>query len=532
MRSDLDRFVRWLRRARPPRRDLARALTAGLVASTTNVALLVGAVALLVVSAPRPGLHAVLGPLIVIELFAFLRSPLRFAERMSAHQLGFDAVTSWRRWLVATVGRLDYSQWRAHAAGDLLERALRDTDELQDLWLRCVIPLVTTLSVAVLGDAVVAVLAPRGQWWPVVAVLGACQVLGVAALVANVRPLLADDRALRRARGAYRAELVELSAVTPDLVLLGRVGFAASRSLAAVHRLLDAERTLRRRRQFSSLVPLAASLGALTGLAWRPATSPVWIVVAAMLALATADLLATVRSALDTAVAVAGGAERLEELDCAAPPGNHSWPRDATLRLEGVTLMEDGTPLAVDVSLRVAAGRRVAVTGASGAGKSTLLRAMAALDRVPVGRISVGGIALDDLDEGQLRREVAYVPSDPGLIRGYAIDVVQLGRATLRDAVNDLEALGISTDRTTRFQDLSRGETERVAIARALVTTPSIYLLDEPTGGLGREETARVLTLVGATGATVVVATHDPQVIEWCDDVVELRDGSLREVNR
>jgi ABC-type transport system involved in cytochrome bd biosynthesis fused ATPase/permease subunit len=251
-----------------------------------------------------------------------------------------------------------------------------------------------------------------------------------------------------------------------------------------------------------------------------------------MLALATVELLGTVRGSLNTAIAVSGGAERLEELDTAAPRGRVPWPLDATLRLENVTLLEDGIPIVVDATLLIAPGRRVALTGVSGVGKSTLLRAMGALDRVDVGAITVGGVALDDLDESQLRRELAYVPSEPGLTRGFATDVVVLGRATLRDAVNDLAAMGMGIDRATRFEDLSRGETERVAIARALVTMPSIYLLDEPTSGLGRDETAKVLDLVAATGATVVVATHDAQVVEWCDDVIELHDGSLRLLSR
>ncbi len=532
MNNDVARLMRWLRRSRPPRRDFAVALAAGLVASLINVALLVGAVALLVESALRPGLHAVLGALIVIELFAFLRSPLRFAERLSAHRLGYTAVTRWRRWLVTVIGRLDYSQWRVYAAGDLLERALRDTDELQDLWLRSVIPLATTISVMVLGDAAVAILPPHGQWWPVVGVLVTCQVLGIAALVLNAGPLFECDRALRRARGDYRAELVELSAVTPELVLLGRGEFAVARSMTSVKELHDAERALRRRLRISNAAPLVAAAGALGALALRPRTSALWIVVTAMLALATVELLGVVRGSLDTAIAVSGGAERLEELDVAILRGRVPWPTDTTLLLEGVTLLDDGIPIVVDATLRIAPGRRVALIGASGVGKSTMLRAMGALERVDVGAITVGGIPLGDLDESQLRRELAYVPSEPGLTRGFVYDVVVLGRATLRDAVNDLAAMGMEVDRATRFADLSRGETERVAIARALVTMPSIYLLDEPTSGLGHDETQQVLDLVAATRATVVVATHDAQVIEWCDDVFEVRDGSVRPLSR
>jgi ABC-type lipoprotein export system ATPase subunit len=65
-----------------------------------------------------------------------------------------------------------------------------------------------------------------------------------------------------------------------------------------------------------------------------------------------------------------------------------------------------------------------------------------------------------------------------------------------------------------------------------MATSPLIYLLDEPTSGLGTEETAAVLSLLAPTGATVMVATHDPQVMTWCDVVLELSDGALREIRR
>ena len=72
----------------------------------------------------------------------------------------------------------------------------------------------------------------------------------------------------------------------------------------------------------------------------------------------------------------------------------------------------------------------------------------------------------------------------------------------------------------------------RVALARALVTSPRSIVLDEPTAGLGRDETARLLDLLGATGATVIVATHDDDVASWCDVVIELRAGELVPLSR
>ncbi len=531
MNADVARLARWIRRARPPRAELAKALLAGLIASLTNVALLVGAVALLVVSSQRPGLSAILGPLIAIELFAFLRSPLRFAERMSAHRLGFEAVTRWRRWLVEVVGALDYSRWRRYASGDLLERALRDTDELQDLWLRSIVPLVTTLAVMVLSDVALALLAPHGGWLAVAGLVLGAQLGGVTALATNFSRLARADREVRRTRGAYRAALVELSAVAPELHRLGRSDFVRERSQQCVSALASAEGDLRVRRRLSDAIAPVTTLIALGVVSLRPHSAPVWLAVAAMVALSSFEAMHSIRAALDTAVAVNGGAERLEELEPARRDGTAAWPADSTVRVEHVDL-DEGAPLVRDARLDVPPGRRVAIVGESGSGKSTLLRAIVGLDPVSSGRVSIGGVPIEQLEEVALRRGLSYVPSEPGLVRGFVTDVVTLGRSTQRDVMADLAAMGFVATGSDRWESLSRGEIERVAMARAMVTSPYVYVLDEPTSGLGVHETTAVLELLARTGASVIVATHDARVVAWCDEVYRLAGARLERLSR
>lgn len=533
MNATSTRLRRWLDRAQPPRRALVRALGAGLLATVTGVALFVGAVALLVVAANRPGLRAVAGVLIVIELFAFLRSPIRFAERIASHRLGLRAVTEWRRWVVVSVGAWSYERWRRYAAGDLLERALRDTDELQDLWLRGLLPLMTVIATMALADVTMALLPPAGAFGIAAALIAALEALGVAALIGRLPRLAQADRDVREARADYQSTLVELGGVAPELLLLGAVGLVEARSLAPVARLRRAEGRRRRRRWFSSAVAVVVALLALlVVIARHPATSPVWTVVATLLALASYELLSVARDAVDTFVAVSASAERLEELGAAPPGGRAPWPDDATLRAQGVTVREGDRTLAVDVALVVAAGRRVAVTGESGAGKSALLRVLCALDDPAGGTVSVGGHAISDVDEADLRRHLGYVASEPGLLRGLVGDVVAMGRPVARDVLGDLASVGITVEATTRWEDLSRGERQRVAVVRALAVDPALVVLDEPTSGLGRDETAAVLALLDRAGPGVVVATHDPQVMAWCDAVVELRGGSLTPMSR
>ena len=144
--SDWGRLRVWLRRAAPPRSDLIRGFLMASVASVAGLALVVGSLTLLVVSEQRPGLRALGAFLVAIELVAFLRSPLRFAERLSTHRLGFAAVARWRSWLMTTVGHWSYARWQANGAGDVLERSMSDTEELQDLWLRAVIPAMIELA--------------------------------------------------------------------------------------------------------------------------------------------------------------------------------------------------------------------------------------------------------------------------------------------------------------------------------------------------------------------------------------------------
>jgi ABC-type transport system involved in cytochrome bd biosynthesis fused ATPase/permease subunit len=524
--SDFERLRTWLVRAAPRRFDLIKALFMASVASLAGTGLFVGALALLVVSAERPGLRAIAVFLIAIELVAFLRSPLRFGERMSTHRLGFAAVTRWRQWLMSTVGTWSFSRWQRYGTGDLLERSLTDTDELQDLWLRGVIPSVATLVTMVASDAVVSLLAPRGQWWPVAVATAVVQILMVTALVSRLGAQVRCDRRLRTCRGAYLASLVSSRAAAPEIERLGASDFLRRRDEVVIWDLRDAEDAVRRERQRDVALVVAgplASLGVLATL--HPASAPVWLVVASLVAIATFDALATLRTSVHIAVAVTGGAERLDELACAPQSLDASWPVETTLSFHDVVVAhsDDGVR---QVSGVITPGRRVGVSGPSGSGKSTLLRALSRLDDVSDGDVDVGGVPLSDISEGQLRTHVVLVPSEPGLVKGYVRDVVGMGMALSDTDLAALAFLGLDVELNDQWDELSRGERQRVAIVRALVRTPEILLLDEPTSALGDAETHAVLELLSRTTSTVIVATHDARVLAWCDQVIALADGA------
>jgi putative ABC transport system ATP-binding protein len=196
------------------------------------------------------------------------------------------------------------------------------------------------------------------------------------------------------------------------------------------------------------------------------------------------------------------------------------------------------------VSLRIPAGRFVALMGPSGSGKSTLLNLLAGLDRPDTGEVVVGGQTLSRLDEDGLAawraRHVGLVFQFYNLIPVLsALENVELpllltslGRAERRRRARiALAAVGLAAREHHRPQQLSGGEQQRVAIARAIVTDPDLLVADEPTGDLDAKSAIDVLTLLRelnrAFEKTVVMVTHDPRGERFVDQVIRLDKGVL-----
>jgi putative ABC transport system ATP-binding protein len=195
-----------------------------------------------------------------------------------------------------------------------------------------------------------------------------------------------------------------------------------------------------------------------------------------------------------------------------------------------------------DVSLELAAGEMVAVSGASGSGKSTLLHVIGAMDRPDRGAIQVGNreiTALGDGDRASFRRGVGFVfqrfhllPALTALdnvlapVMPYRVDFDRTARA--REL---LEAVGLEGRGNDLPSHLSGGEQQRVAIARALINRPGIVLADEPTGNLDSANGSVVMDLLlqlrQESGFTLLIATHDLAISGRCESMVRLRDGRL-----
>ena len=196
------------------------------------------------------------------------------------------------------------------------------------------------------------------------------------------------------------------------------------------------------------------------------------------------------------------------------------------------------------VTLGIADGEYVAVTGPSGSGKSTLMHLLGALDRPSSGRLLIGGQDTTSLDDAGLARvrgsEIGFVfQSFQLLARTDAQDNVALplvyrgvSRTERRQrAVAALEAVGLGHRLSHRPTQLSGGEQQRVAIARALVGEPRLVLADEPTGNLDSANGHEVLNVLEQLnrerGVAVVLVTHDADVAARANRLIRMKDGLI-----
>jgi cell division transport system ATP-binding protein len=221
------------------------------------------------------------------------------------------------------------------------------------------------------------------------------------------------------------------------------------------------------------------------------------------------------------------------------------------IRFDEVTKVYPGTerPALNQVNLEVTKGEFVFLVGASGSGKSTFLRLVLKEEKATKGIVRVSGKDVAKLSSWKvphLRRTIGVVFQDFRLLPNktvfenvaFALQVIGKPRHAISHTVPEvLDLVGLEGKEHRFPHELSGGEQQRVAIARAFVNRPAILLADEPTGNLDPTTSGgimRLLDRINTTGTTIVMATHDVELVDSMRKrVIELQDGKkIRDQDR
>ncbi|WP_457635032.1 ABC transporter ATP-binding protein [Persephonella sp.] len=195
------------------------------------------------------------------------------------------------------------------------------------------------------------------------------------------------------------------------------------------------------------------------------------------------------------------------------------------------------------ITLNIHKGEMVALMGPSGSGKSTLLHILGGIDIPTEGKVFIMEQDIFSLSEKKLARfrnvnigfvfQFHYLLPEFTALENVMIPIQIYNKKGAREkAENILIRLGLKDRLNHKPSQMSGGEQQRVAIARAVVNNPSVLLADEPTGNLDTANTQTVMELLKElnrkNNVTMVIATHDREVAEYCDRIIFLRDGVLQ----
>jgi putative ABC transport system ATP-binding protein len=193
------------------------------------------------------------------------------------------------------------------------------------------------------------------------------------------------------------------------------------------------------------------------------------------------------------------------------------------------------------ISLTIAQGEFVSITGSSGSGKSTLLNLIGGMDRPDNGRILVDGAAISSYNDEKLtvyrRNQIGFIFQFFNLLPNITVfenvlmPLLLNGRDDESSIFAMIDHVGLKGKEHAYPYQLSGGEQQRVAIARALIHNPRIILADEPTGSLDSETGKAIMELIRdlkeETGKTVILVTHEAYIAEYAQRAFQIRDGLI-----
>lgn len=504
-------------------------------------------------AAQRPEILSLTAAITAVRGFGVARAVFRYAERLVSHDLALRVLARLRTGFYAALAPLGLAALGERRRGDLLARFVADVDSLQDFYLRALAPPLVALLVILASAITAAIMLPLAG-----AALAAC-LLATAVVVPLLAAALAASSGRRQAgaRARLTEELLEALEGSVELAVAGRAQERVARIDGAGRRLTRlGVRDAVAGAGATALQTLCVGATVMVVLLVAiPAThggrlSVVLIAALVMLTLGAFEGLAPLPLAARRLRGCAEAAGRLQDLTSltpavADPPAPRALGNESpTLRVEHVSFgFAGGRRLLDDVSLTLAPGCRVALTGPSGTGKSTLSELLVRFTDPMSGTISLGGTDLRRLTLEDVRRTVVLVAQDAHVFTTSVRENLLLARRSaaeselwaalravcLEEFVRTLPR-GLDTLVGEDGGQLSGGQRQRLTVARALVADARFIVLDEPTAQLDDETAATLIESVAQAAGErgLLVITHRLGEVSDFSELYELRDGQLR----
>lgn len=541
----------------PFRWYLALAILLGTLTIVSNITLMSMSAYLIAAAALMPLLVTLTLPIYIVRFVGVSRAGSRYAERLVSHNATFKVLANMRSWLYSRLEPLAPAHLLAYRSGDILTRFVADIEELQNVYLRMVGPIIIAVAIALLTFCLFALFSTMLAWVALTFLIATG--FGV--------PLLAGllTRGLGKRQLALRAELntqiVDSVQGMQDLLAYNR-GADQARKIAELDRAL--EQVQQRMAQIAALQQgihdLLINLAMWTilllaiPLVATKAIDGVYLGFLALTILASFEAAQPLAQALQSAGHSLAAAERLFAVaDRTSQVTEPARPLPAPLSQQTGNMSlafehihfayeDDEQAVLEDITFHLQAGRRIAIVGPSGSGKSTLVRLALRFWDTTRGTISLNGHNVREYGLDDLRATMSVVDQDTYLFNDTIRANLLLARpdASADELAQALEQAQLS-DLMARLPDgldtwigeqglrLSGGERQRLAIARALLKNAPLLILDEVTANLD-PQTERVFLEALDTlmhGRTTLMITHRLIAMERMDEILVLDQGRI-----
>ncbi|GCE29901.1 thiol reductant ABC exporter subunit CydC [Dictyobacter alpinus] len=530
------------------------AILLGCIMVVSNMLLLGMAAYLIAEAALMPLMVMLVLPSAIVRLMSLSRSASRYGERLLSHNVTFRLLARLRADVYSRLEPLAPAHVLTYGSSDILTRLSADIEELQNLYLRAVAPILVALIISLLTFYAFAIFSPLLAWvafaFLMVTGLGIPLLVGLLtrtigkrqlALRAELRTLIVDDiqgvqdiLAYGQA-GRQQDRLAELDAQLASL----------QRRMALIAGLRQALTTLMSKVALWSLLALAIPL------VTTKAINGVYLGCLALLILASFEAIQPLGQAFQSLGHSLAAGKRLFELVDAqptitAPAEPLPAPEGRLLSFEHVSFAYGPGEAEIlhDITLSIASGQRIALVGPSGTGKSTLARLALRFWDPTEGTVRIDGQDMRQYQPEDIRACISMVDQDTYLFNDTVRGNILLGNpnASSQEIEQALETAqlgtfvrqlpqGLDTWVGEQGLRLSGGERQRVAIARALLKNAPLLILDEVTANLDsqtEQELLQALTrLMG--GRTTLMMTHRLINMEEMDEIIVLDQGRIRE---